>query len=443
MGNMWHWGLRLVAGGGAIAPPLRGLVDTAPLRHTLERIFHAAPHGEIAGIARNLEEGRLRGLAIMTSSYATGRAVAWVQGCDMEGWDRPFRESVKARITVDHVMASASLPILFPATRLNGAWYGDGGLRLSSPLSQPCTWGPNRILAVSTRHDRGHAKPSLEEQYPPPLQIAGQILNAIYLDDNDREAFVLERMNRLLAELPPEKRHGMRVIDLVQIRPSQDIGRLAAKFEPQLPLMFRHLVRGLGSRTSADPDLLSMLIFEPGYLKELIEIGEADAGARAKDIARLVGEAHRIHAGGNAMRHRLGLMAPAMLAVVVVACGGQAPATSSQAGQPSQAAGPAGPPLATRNMPRRRRSAEDMRRAAPEDIRDRRDRDDGHRSRHGDHVRRMDLQRPYSRADDRSVSGRHGDHQRAQQGDDRRTASIRTRSRSTHASTAPRRQGRR
>ncbi|MGB7219172.1 MAG: patatin-like phospholipase family protein [Vicinamibacterales bacterium] len=291
MGNMWHWGLRLVAGGGAIAPPLRGMVDTAPLRHTLEQIFHAAPHGEIAGIARNLEEGRLRGLAIMTSSYATGRAVAWVQGCDMEGWDRPFRESVKARITVDHVMASASLPILFPATRLNGAWYGDGGLRLSSPLSPALHLGANRILAVSTRHDRGHAKPSLEEQYPPPLQIAGQILNAIYLDDNDREAFVLERMNRLLAELPPEKRHGMRVIDLVQIRPSQDIGRLAAKFEPQLPLMFRHLVRGLGSRTSADPDLLSMLIFEPGYLKELIEIGEADAGARAQDIARLVGEA--------------------------------------------------------------------------------------------------------------------------------------------------------
>jgi NTE family protein len=292
MGNMWHWGLRLVAGGGAIAPPLRGLVDTAPLRHTLEQIFSAAPDGEIAGIARNLDEGRLRGLAVMTSSYATGRTVAWVQGCDMEGWDRPFRESVKARITVDHVMASASLPILFPATRLNGAWYGDGGLRLSSPLSPALHLGANRILGVSTRHDRAHVKPSLEERYPPPLQIAGQILNAIYLDDNDREAMVLQRMNRLLAELPPEKRHGMRVVELVQIRPSQDIGRLAAKFEPQLPRMFRHLVRGLGSRTSADPDLLSMMIFEPGYLKELIEIGEADASARAADIARLLGDSH-------------------------------------------------------------------------------------------------------------------------------------------------------
>jgi len=291
MGNIWHWGLRLVAGGGAIAPPLRGLVDTSPLRQTLEAIFTPTDTGEIAGVARNLDEGRLRGLAVMTSSYATGRTVAWVQGCDMEGWDRPFREYVKARITVDHVMASASLPILFPATRLDGAWYGDGGLRLTSPLSPALHLGANRILAVSTRHDRGHGKPDPEERYPPPLQIAGQILNALYLDDHDREAFVLERMNRLLAELPPEKRHGLRVIDLVQIRPSQDIGRLAARFEPQLPRMFRHLVRGLGSRTSADPDLLSMLIFEPGYIAELIEIGEADASARARDIARLIGDA--------------------------------------------------------------------------------------------------------------------------------------------------------
>jgi len=291
MGNIWHWGLRLVAGGGAIAPPLRGLVDTSPLRQTLEAIFTPTDTGEIAGVARNLDEGRLRGLAVMTSSYATGRTVAWVQGCDMEGWDRPFREYVKARITVDHVMASASLPILFPATRLDGAWYGDGGLRLTSPLSPALHLGANRILAVSTRHDRGHGKPDPEELYPPPLQIAGQILNALYLDDHDREAFVLERMNRLLAELPPEKRHGLRVIDLVQIRPSQDIGRLAARFEPQLPRMFRHLVRGLGSRTSADPDLLSMLIFEPGYIAELIEIGEADASARARDIARLIGDA--------------------------------------------------------------------------------------------------------------------------------------------------------
>jgi NTE family protein len=290
IGNMWHWGVRLVAGGGVLAPPLRGLVDTAPLRETLEAIFTPEKDGEIAGIARNLVEGRLLGVAVMTSSYATGRTVAWVQGCDMRGWDRPFRECVKTRITVDHVMASASLPILFPATRLNGAWYGDGGLRLSSPLSPALHLGANRILSVSTRHDRAHGTPDPDEQYPPPFQIAGQILNAIFLDDHDREAIVLERMNRLLSELPPEKRHGLRVVDLVQIRPSQDIGRLAAKFEAQLPRMFRHLVRGLGSRTAADPDLLSMLIFEPDYLKELIEIGEADADARAQDIKKLLGD---------------------------------------------------------------------------------------------------------------------------------------------------------
>jgi NTE family protein len=288
VGNIWHWGLRLIAGGGAIAPPLRGLVDTAPLRGTLEEIFAPVERGEIIGVARNLEAGHLRGLAVMTSSYATGQTVAWVQGCDMRDWNRSFRTAVKTRITVDHVMASASLPIIFPATRLDGSWYGDGGLRLTSPLSPALHLGANRILAVSTRHERGRAPHDGDERYPPPLQIASQILTAVYLDDHDREAFVLQEMNRLLAELPPEKRHGMRLVDLVQIKPSQDIGRLAITFEPALPRMFRHLIRGLGSRQSADPDLLSMLIFHPEYLSALIEVGESDADARARDIARLV-----------------------------------------------------------------------------------------------------------------------------------------------------------
>ena len=286
MGNVWQWGLRLVSGGGKIAPPLSGLVDTTPLRRTLETAFTPEPGGEITGIAGNLHAGRLAALAVVTSSYTTGRSVAWVQGRDIQDWERPARHSRQARITVDHVLASTALPLLFPAVKLENAWYGDGGIRLTAPLAAAIHLGASRILAFSTRYPRSPneaERPQLHG-YPPPMQIAGQLLNAIFLDDHDRDALNLARINHLLADLPPEKHRGLRVVDLVLIRPSQDLGRLAADYEVRLPRLFRHLLRGAGARETSSPDLLSLLMFDPEYLKTLMEIGEADAETRADDI---------------------------------------------------------------------------------------------------------------------------------------------------------------
>jgi NTE family protein len=126
------------------------------------------------------------------------------------------------------------------------------------------------------------------EGYPPPLQISGQLLNAVFLDDLTRDAQNLERVNMLLRELPQERWRGLRPIDLLVIRPSQDLGKLVTKFEPKLPRFFRYLTRGLGSRETANPDVLSLLTFEPDYLQTLIEIGAADAAARARDIRTLL-----------------------------------------------------------------------------------------------------------------------------------------------------------
>jgi NTE family protein len=290
VGNLWHWGVRLVGGGRTVAPPFRGLVDTAPLRRTLEHVLKPDENGEIPGIARNLASNRLIGLAIVTSSYTTGGSVAWVQGRDVQDWDRPFRMSRQSSITIDHVMASAALPFLFPAVQLGSAWYGDGGIRLITPLSPAVHLGANRVLAFSTRYGRKRAEADQPQVhgYPPPIQIADQLLSAIFLDDHDHDALNLARVNELLEELPPEKRHGLRLIDLVFIRPSEDIGRLAAQYEVRLPFFLRHLLRSAGARRTTNPDLLSLLMFEPGYLKRLMEIGEADGDARADDIAALL-----------------------------------------------------------------------------------------------------------------------------------------------------------
>ncbi len=289
-GNLWHWGLRLVSGGRIVHPPTRGLVDTAPLRQLLERELKPTSDGEIPGIARNLQSGRLSALAIITSSYTTGRSVAWVEGREVQQWDRPFRHSRQTRLSPEHVMASSALPILFPAIPLEGAWYGDGGIRLVTPLSPAVHLGANRILAFSTRYGRRRAEDEVVQalRYPSPMQIAGQLLNAIFLDDHERDAMTMERINALVRLVPEERRHGLREIELVFVRPSVDIGRLAGEYEPQLPGMFRHMVGGLGSRDTTSPDLMSLLMFVPEYLRRLIEIGEADAEARSADIRALI-----------------------------------------------------------------------------------------------------------------------------------------------------------
>jgi len=290
LGHVVGWGARLVSGGGALAPRVRGLVDTEPLRELLIDALDAEPDGEIPGIARALDSGRLRSVTVITSNFGTGQSVIWVAGENVEAWERPDRRSIAGRITVEHVMASAALPVFFPAVQLDGAWHGDGGIRLVTPLSPAIHLGADRILAISTRYRRTipEADRPTVRGYPPPLQILGQLLNAVFLDMLDQDCLRIERLNLLLRELPEEKRHGLRMIDVATVRPSSDLGVLAGQLEPELPRGFRFLVRSLGSRETASPDLLSLLMFQPDYLRRLIEIGEADGEANIEEMLRLV-----------------------------------------------------------------------------------------------------------------------------------------------------------
>ncbi len=288
-GDLARWGVRLVSGGSRVAPAPRSLVDTAPLDLFLRRALGTID-GEIAGIDENLADRRLRALALTTLKYSTGQTVTWVQGCEIEGWQRPNRVGVMGRVTVDHIMASAALPLIFPAIRLGDSWYGDGGIRMSTPLAPAIHLGAERILAVSTRHlkPNGGTNPPAITGYPPPAQVAGALLNAIFLDSIDQDALRLERINRLLARLPAAKRDGLKPIRLLVLRPSVDLGRLSADFEARLPGAFRFLTRGLGTRETKSPDVLSLLMFQHDYLARLIEIGEADAEAQLDEIAALV-----------------------------------------------------------------------------------------------------------------------------------------------------------
>ena len=124
---------------------------------------------------------------------------------------------------------------------------------------------------------------------PPPAQVAGVLLNAIFLDQLDGDALRLDRLNRLIDQLPLEKRCGLRHIDLLVLRPSRDLGKLANQHEPQLPPALRFMLRGLGTRETRSNDMLSLIMFQSDYLNDLLELGEADAEQYANRIYELLG----------------------------------------------------------------------------------------------------------------------------------------------------------
>lgn len=287
--NMVRWARKLVSGGTGGSINVRGLVDTAPLRNYLTEVLHTVD-GEITGIQYNLARKHLRAVALSTSSYTTGQSITWVQGQDIQEWERPQRRSRNCKLNVEHVMASAALPFFFPAVSIGNEWFGDGGIRLAAPLSPAVHLGARRVMAISTRYDRSSVEADQEQiqGYPPPAQIAGVLMNSVFLDLLDHDALRLERLNGLLRLLPEEQRGPLRPIELFVMRPSEDLGQLASRFEPQLPKSFRFLTRGLGTRETKSPDFLSLIMFQPDYLQMLMEIGERDAIERAEEIGQFL-----------------------------------------------------------------------------------------------------------------------------------------------------------
>lgn len=287
-----RWGGRLLGGGRHPLPLARSLVDTAPLRELVARMMNA-DGASFPGIAQSLDAGWLRAVALTASSYTTGQSVTWVQtrdDCRIETWERPARKSISCRIGVDHVLASAALPFFFPAVEVDGHWYGDGGIRLTTPLAPAVHLGAKRIIAVSTRYARSQAEadqPAING-YPPPAQVAGVLYNAIFLDQLDGDALEMRRLNSLIARLPESERNGLRQIDLLLLRPSVDLGRLANEYEAQLPRPLRFLTRGLGTRETRSNDMLSLVMFQGDYVRRLIALGEADAAARIADLRKFL-----------------------------------------------------------------------------------------------------------------------------------------------------------
>ena len=292
MRRVMTWGLRVMTGGRLGRSDIRGMVDNAPLRAFLGA-YLPLEGKRIGGIRENIADGFLESLAIITTNYGSGRSRAWIESENAEGWLIGGQlRAVHDEMTLDHIMASAALPMFFPAVKIDGAWHGDGGIRLTAPLSPALHLGATRILAVSPRSAPVTSLPEeLRHPYPSPAQIAGTLLNAVFLDLLDYDAIQMNRINRLLQKVPPEHHHPFRRVDVMVLRPREDLGVLAHEHRIEMPSSFRFFERGLEDQTEPSSDALSMVMFQPDYLALLLRLGEEDAQARHDEIASfLAGE---------------------------------------------------------------------------------------------------------------------------------------------------------
>lgn len=274
---------------------IQGIVDTSPLRKYLSDHLNCDADGCLSGIQRRLDKKSLQGFAIITTKYSTGQTVSWVQGGDISAWERPNRIGIQSQLTIEHIMASTSLPFIFPAVELGSEWYGDGGIRLSAPLAPVVQLGAERILAVSTRYARSRteANDPSSHGYPPNSQLFSLLINSVFLDSLDQDAMTMDRINALLDQLPLRKRLGLRPIELLVLRPSLDLGRLAGEYEDQLTGALKLIAKGIGLGKSKSPDWLSMLLFYDQYVDRLLDVGFHDAKDQHQRIARFLSQSDR------------------------------------------------------------------------------------------------------------------------------------------------------
>ena len=285
MGRMAHWGLHFVSGGRLGRKDIRGMVQNAPLRSYLQEHLAADPAtGEICGVDQNLADGWLKALAVMTTNYASGRSEAWVDTLEETIWSGSQVSARPTSLTIDHVMASAALPFFFPAVRLRNHWHGDGGVRLAAPLSPALRLGAKRILAVSPRVKPQRPEEGLATSYPSPGQVAGVMLNAVFLDLLDFDALQMQRINELLRRIPQQNWGNQRQVDVMVLRPQQYLGQIARQSQPEMPGAFRFFAGWFGGRDEPTADALSMVNFEPGYVGQLIAFGEQDTHERMDEI---------------------------------------------------------------------------------------------------------------------------------------------------------------
>jgi NTE family protein len=264
------------------------LLDNTPLRAMLERNLN------FEKIQAHIESGALYAVCVTASGYTTGQSVSFFQGgSGLEGWQRNQRIGAAVSLKVDYLLASAALPFIFPAVKVHREYFGDGSMRQIAPVSPALHLGADRVLIVGTARQVQDDARARSNTYPSLAQIAGHALNSIFLDSLMVDIERMERINRTVRLIPPDKLDAsqlqLRPVRVLFITPSQPIERVAARFLHELPRTVRFVLRPTGALNRSGSNLASYLLFEQSFCRALIDLGYKDTVAREAEVREFFG----------------------------------------------------------------------------------------------------------------------------------------------------------
>jgi len=279
-----HWLTAIVLGGLGVRNP-RSLLDSAPLRDLL------AANVNFANIQRAIEQGQLGALSVTASAYSSSRSVTFFQGREgLKPWARVRRVGRPARIGLDHLMASSAVPFVFPPVRLAGEFYGDGAMRHGAPLSSAIHLGADRLLVIGVRDEHPDPEPAEGAPVEPPsfAHLAGYMLDTLFMDGLYADLERLARINLIMEQVEGKTLGGavarLRPVSALIIVPREDVREVASRHIHELPRAVRLLLRRVGAMNRGGMQVISYLLFESGFTRELIDMGFRDAMEMEEDL---------------------------------------------------------------------------------------------------------------------------------------------------------------